>query len=119
MNSARHEFSQTLSHIYTVLHLKYPYYCRILTTPEFNQQILKIQIQIPNFIKNLPLGVKLFKEGGRTDRQSDIHDEINKLFFFRNFANKNWSPNWSPTSQTPLPTKYSLCACLDNSLTNL
>jgi hypothetical protein len=35
-----------------------------------------------NFIKALSVGIDLFRAEGRTD----IHDEANSFFFFRNFA---------------------------------
>jgi hypothetical protein len=61
------------------LHVKYS--CRILIKPEVSRQILeKKKTQISSFIKIRPMGVELFRAGGRTD--------MTKLIIgFRNYAN--------------------------------
>jgi len=55
------------------------YSYQVLTEREFARQILVTSSNI-TFMKIRRLGAELFCEDGRTDRQTDRHDEANSHF---------------------------------------
>jgi hypothetical protein len=70
---------------------------------ELFRQIFKKKVQIPNFIKMLPVRAELFNAEGETDRQtegrSDRRTDVTEVIVaFRNFANapKNRHHNRKP-----------------------
>jgi len=65
---------------YVGLHVKYP-----LFLSDFNENLnflgrFSKNPHISNFVEIHPVGVELFHTDGRTDRQTDRHDEANSRF---------------------------------------
>jgi hypothetical protein len=69
------EFSEICSKMYIGLHVKYRYACQVLMKLEILRHILK-NIEMPNFIKILPVGSELFHDGGGSERQIDLTELI-------------------------------------------
>jgi hypothetical protein len=55
------------------------YFCQILMKLEFSRQIFQ-KILNQNFMKIRPVGAGMFHADGRTDRQTDAHEEVNSRF---------------------------------------
>jgi hypothetical protein len=58
------EFSEVLSYVYRVLHVNCPLLLSDFNVTNFHERFLK-NSQIPNFMKNRPVGAELFHAGGR------------------------------------------------------
>ena len=66
--------------MYIGLHVKYPLFLSDFNETRVFSTDYRKNTQIPNFVKIRPVGAKLPHAGGRTDRQTQIHDELKSLF---------------------------------------
>ena len=77
--SETEECDEILLQMYTGFHGKYPLLLQILMKLEFFDRFSK-NIQISKLMKKCPVGAEMFHADGRTNGETDRHDEANSSF---------------------------------------